>query len=46
MEPLTMAKVEASLPLLAKEGCLIYEQIIEMKDHTNLSIGQKGPTTK
>jgi hypothetical protein len=34
--PLTMAKVEASLPILAKEGCLYFKQIIKRKGHTNL----------
>jgi hypothetical protein len=29
--PLTMAKVEASLPLLAKEGCLTLNKLLKEK---------------
>jgi hypothetical protein len=34
--PHTMAKVEASLPILAKEGCLYLNKLLKEKGHTNL----------
>ena len=45
MKPLTMAKVEASLPLLAKEGCLTNNKLLNERPH-NLPYGQEGPTTR
>jgi hypothetical protein len=45
MEPLTMAKVEASLPLLAKEGYLSYQQINENKRPHKLVYWTRGANT-
>jgi hypothetical protein len=40
--PLTMAKVEASLPILAKEGCLNFKQIIKRKRPHKLALKTRG----